>query len=442
MFNYKLRAARMRKSWSMAKASEKVRVDRVTYSRWERGEQTPHPSTLDLLCQAFGMSQEELGFPLTISLEEPNQDAEQQIVRLTSDQLAILKVVLEGTDMTLFDPSKRETLRHVAMALGATVAHPQSLIDPEPWERLALAQTRPSALDNTALERFEHLIGEGWKLSDINQLEAAEGIVSSFLPQILAIPPRDTNERIAFIASQGLHLQSTIVHHRLQIGEKLRMCQRSVEYARQANDANTLVAALNELAVAYQFDGQTEMCLHNLQEALFYNPQASPLVQARIYSHYAAIVGNGRRREAEFYLGLAHEVFPDDPTLDPGYELSDSNVFILALNTGEVRLGMGQVSSAYEGYELYRHHPSGTNISERYRLEIGNGLSQTAILAGDQERYAMLLEDVLVGSYALGSKKRFDEALRIFHRLPRSWHTDRRIKDIAEKYHLIEGETD
>ena len=60
MMNHKLRTARMLKHWSMEMASAKIGVDRVTYSRWERGEQTPHLSTLDLLCQTFEMSHEEL----------------------------------------------------------------------------------------------------------------------------------------------------------------------------------------------------------------------------------------------------------------------------------------------------------------------------------------------------------------------------------------------
>ncbi len=60
--NHDLRSARRAKRWSMQVASERVGVDRVTYSRWERGEQTPHLSTLDLLCRAFEQSPEALGF--------------------------------------------------------------------------------------------------------------------------------------------------------------------------------------------------------------------------------------------------------------------------------------------------------------------------------------------------------------------------------------------
>src|SRR6266496_3175409 len=60
--NELLEAARMRKRWSVAVASEKAGVSVNTFNRWERGLQIPQLSTLDLLCKAFDMSPEELGF--------------------------------------------------------------------------------------------------------------------------------------------------------------------------------------------------------------------------------------------------------------------------------------------------------------------------------------------------------------------------------------------
>lgn len=412
MVNQRLRAARMSKRWSMATASEKVGVDRVTYSRWERGEQEPYISTLDMLCQAFGMSPEELGYEHLVAIQDVQ---EQQIIKLSSEQLDILRIVLGESRMTYFDQAKRETLRQIAVATGAATAGARIFLNPEPWDRLLAAQTKVSILNVASLDIFENLIAEGWKLSNINQLEAAEGIIASFLPQIQAIPPDEVTARIAFIASQGLRLQSILLHHRLHISDKMRMCQQSVEYARYANDTNTLVAALIELATAYEFSGQMEKCFQTLQEALFYSPQASPLVQSRVYSNNAIMLASGKRgKEAELYIGLAHSTFPDVPTQDPSYALADSSVFTLSHHTGLVRLHGGQLAQAPESFEFYKGHPAGTNIPERLRLEIVNGLSKTAIQSGELERYTQLFEDAIIGATRLGSKKRFDEAMSIF----------------------------
>ena len=72
MLNQKLRKARKQKRWSIEKAAEKVGVSWLTYSRWEHGTQNPHPTTLDMLCDAFGLSPEELGF----ATESYTQDTE------------------------------------------------------------------------------------------------------------------------------------------------------------------------------------------------------------------------------------------------------------------------------------------------------------------------------------------------------------------------------
>jgi transcriptional regulator with XRE-family HTH domain len=62
MYNLKLRQARKQKRWSIEKAAEEVGVSWLTFSRWEHGTQRPHPTSLDMLCDAFGMSPAELGF--------------------------------------------------------------------------------------------------------------------------------------------------------------------------------------------------------------------------------------------------------------------------------------------------------------------------------------------------------------------------------------------
>ena len=60
--NVKLRAARLSRRWVIKKAADKAFVSAVTFMRWEQGQQNPSLFSLDALCEAFGMSPEELGF--------------------------------------------------------------------------------------------------------------------------------------------------------------------------------------------------------------------------------------------------------------------------------------------------------------------------------------------------------------------------------------------
>jgi transcriptional regulator with XRE-family HTH domain len=468
--NYKLQAVRDRKVWTLEEAAEAIGVDVQTFWRWENSVHRPRQYALRKLIQVFGVPAEELGFgrsPGTVDHTQPAEEMEQDealpptappartldssIITLTPGQVdAFLALLEDETTMKRFDPAKRETLRTLR-ALFRDAALAGSVIslfgerlkqeistDPEPWERLAVAHAKPLALNKATLNRFVHLLGECWEPSNQNELEASEGILSSFLPKMLALAPRDVDSSIAYIASQGLRLHSVLVHHRSRGSQKILICQQAVDYALHAHDANTLVTALIELAAAFKFEGQFEQRLSTLQEALGYSVQASPLVQSRAYSNTAsALAESGRIQEAQLYMQLAQDIFPDDPSNDPGFALADSSIFTLSYHAGKVYACAGKSAEAFDAFELYKRRALDINIPERIRLEIVNAQSRTAIQANDLERYAHCFEEALIGAVTLGSKKRFDEALTIFHReMPKTWLANGHIKGMVEKYHL------
>ncbi len=384
-------------------------------------------------------------------LSRGTETQEEAIVRLTPEQAEALLVLLGNeTALKHFDPTKRATLctigellKDVALVAGSSTLLGECMgqeirTDNEPWERLVRAQVTPSAMNTATLDHFAHLLGECWKLTDLNELATAEGILSHFLPAIIALPSRDVTAQIASLASQGLRLQSVLVHHRSDTSHKVLLCQQAVEYARFGGDRNILVPALIELAAAYKFEGQLEKRLHTLQEALGYSVHASPLVQSRAYSNSAsALAESGRITEAQLYITLARDVFPDDPTADPNYVFADSSIFTLSYHTGKVYASAGNIPEAFAAFNLYQQHSHDTPIPERIRLEIVNAQSRAAIRANDLERYATFVENAISGALALGSKKRFNEAYRIFQQdMPLDWLATRQMKTLVEKYHL------
>lgn len=94
MMNQHLRYARKEKRWSIERASEYVGVDRVTFSRWERGLQDPHLSTLDLLCQVFEQTPQALGFAHLLP-EKPGQMVPTQVILPTNCPATIIPFPLE-----------------------------------------------------------------------------------------------------------------------------------------------------------------------------------------------------------------------------------------------------------------------------------------------------------------------------------------------------------
>jgi DNA-binding SARP family transcriptional activator len=364
---------------------------------------------------------------------------------LSPEQMELLLALGRGDSTMLSDPSKRDALQRIAAlvlaASGSSITGSFATLDLEPWDRLFMAQraSSPSTILNAAtLEYFKQLLTTSWQLCDGNQLDTAEGVLAGFLPKLLSLPIQEPDT--AFLISHGLRLHSVLAHHHLRLIDKVHLCEKSVSYARQAGNMNTLATALLELVWAYKYAQQPEKCSAPLQELLAISLQVSPLVRSRIYSRYAVVLAeSGRMREAEFYIGLAEEVLPDNPVSDPGFALTDSSVFFFSYCAGLVCIHTGSITKAFEAFEYYKQHPSALSVPfpERNRLEIANGQSRAAILDNDAERYADLLENVLVGSVRIRSQKRFDEALVLFREdMPAAWLSIDRIKQLVEQYGL------
>lgn len=443
--NLLLREQRLLRGWSLQRVVEELcalssvddrlpGVNAPMVSNWETGTKKPSPFYQERLCKLYNMSADQLGFMDSTATSQVTQN--QTNFTAFADQITQLipSIGSENKINMAFDAMKRETILKLLNVVG-TIAIAR--LNTELWERLSSVKAEPSIVNLATLDHFEHLIGDCWDLSNINELEIAESILVSFLPKLLALPAKEG--KVASLASHGLRLQSIFVHHRLHISDKVQLCEESVNYARLADDANSLVTALLELAMAYKYNNQPEKWFKTLHEALYYNTQASPLVQSQVYLKSSlAFAYHKRLREAELYFQMAFDVFPDHPELDPGYRLVDSSIYTLSRDAGRAQLEMGHVLSAESAFETYKQHSLKLLIPERIRLEIVNGQARAAIQEDDLEKYVHFLEDGIVSAIALGSKKRFDETCTIFREeTPASWLSHSKIQHIAEQYHLM-----
>ena len=375
--------------------------------------------------------QDELPSPLV------NQE---DVIVLTGEEARLFLSRLGEDDMPRFDPERRSSILKALQAVGRAssiaVVIPHILVNPEPWERLIAATSQPSALNNETLSTFTSLTQACWKLTNSGELIIAEMTLSSFLPTLRQLAP--SQPEAALLASQALQLRSVLVSHNLKVAEKLALCQQAVEYARLAQNHNTLVAELTELAVAYVYNNQYDKALTSYQEALMYcgYDDVSPLLRSRTYVEAGAIFAHyKRRKEADFYLDMAYEAFPTDPTSDPAHLYADHSRGGLAFYNGLIQLEKGQAIQAWNGFESFKEYDLA--IPERIRVLIVNQQGRAAILGNDLEKYAYCLEEGIAGAVTLKSKKRFAEAYSIFQQdMPKGWLQHQKIKPIVERYHL------
>lgn len=159
---------------------------------------------------------------------EAKEEMLSSIIKLTPEQVAPLLQFLALGDITMahFDPQKRATLLQLFSTVSMLTVVPQALADPELWERLSASPN----IDAAALTHFETLLSTCWGLSNTGQLQVAEQVLPSFLPNLLQLAPRDN--KAASLAAQGLRLQSILVAHQLKLAEKVTLCEQGVVFAR------------------------------------------------------------------------------------------------------------------------------------------------------------------------------------------------------------------
>ncbi len=449
--NEKLIAARLAKHWTQEQACEHIGVPNVrTWQRWETEGTIPSPYFRMRLCKVFNMSLEDLGLffgndsteKSELDIQEITPDADEELRRsqlinlLTNEQVAVLMPLLElrESEMAHFDESKRKALRSLIELAGMAVA--TSSLDLEPWERLS--SNKPLDMDTKAFTHFKNLMSECWELGK-SQLAIADKVLTGFLPDMMELAPY--HREAALLTTQGLRLRSILTAHQMNLSNKVILCQKAVEYARTSGDPNSLVAALTELGVAYKYANQHDDSIKTYQEALHHSSDASPLLRTRVYAAAAAAFAlHERKKEADFYIHLAYEDFPEDPTADPSFIYADSGIYMIAYYEGVMRLDMDQPAQAYQAFEGYKTHPASSITPERNRLEIINHQGKAAIMLNNLEQYVDYLQQGITGAIALKSKKRFDEAVKIYQEImPKSWLTEPQIKQIAEQYKLPAG---
>lgn len=116
----KLIRARIKKGLSQEAAAGLIGVSRNTWSLWERGKEDPFPLNVGELCTFFGVKE-----PGDLDLEPPSLRRGRAKESAASDMLTILAPhsgLEEGSLMS--DTSRREILKHLARALGITLADP------------------------------------------------------------------------------------------------------------------------------------------------------------------------------------------------------------------------------------------------------------------------------------------------------------------------------
>lgn len=475
MANQKLIAARKEKGWSIAIASARVGVSRVTYSRWENGHQEPQPTVLEMLCNAFGRSADDLGYGhlsripdlirtstniLTLQPNEllspagesiPDDSAtwfSEKLVQVMHmihqwrgrAELCIDIQKMLDMEFTMFDeiqPFYSTEDYHLSrrQALLAIAAFPMSLLT-------GLQQgNKAERMVEELLPLCSASVTACWHLMKGKEIISVERALSRYFPLLVSWARQPSNHQrlAAYLAAQGCMLMGLVELHQTHMRQWLAYCTQAVEHAKAAQDTTLHVYTLIFLGAALKDNGQTRAMLQTYQEAARHLKEIDPLVQSKVLAELArSYARNGDAQESLRSISQARDIFPGDVKDVPCFVSADCGLFQLILLEGATHLELGAYNSAtnhfqhaWESLAQIEQMPADT-IPDRIRFEVLNQRALTSVKVGNLEKFQEFLIEGVNGAKVLRSGKRYQELISVYKEARVKWPHEPQVKELAD----------
>jgi len=479
--NEQLRAARRRKRWSQQRAAETVGIDRKTYLRLETGQTYPQPGTLDLICIAFGLTAEELGF------ESTQQSGSRAMVQIMDVAPATLTLLVDTNDMPDFLTKVSIVLAHIMHMIGAWSApaphwrEVEAVVNGEIYMLDEMLQQQPrrnehllsrrqalttlAALPTALLARkfpghmAEQKMGPHssdllspcaasltacWHLLKSDDLGTVAHILPHYMPALTALAdqPSPHQQEAAALAVQGNILQAIVTMHQRMGAERERHCREAVRCGYLSRDSRLTATALMYLGYTYSLSvrpRRPEQAIPAFREALQMLGGEESLLRSDILMGLAEACAQCHdEAKALEYMALAQNHFPTYPEADPSYIYAECGLNTLYQWEGKMYL---ELADRYPQRDYAHRAWNALALSTDIRSINGRSSSETMLyqadaarLRGDVTTYTDHLRDGLRMALSLGSHQRYDEALEIYRKAPEPWLKEPAIKRLAKDF--------
>jgi hypothetical protein len=219
----------------------------------------------------------------------------------------------------------------------------------------------------------------------------------------------------------------------MQLANKLSLYQQATECAMHTGDADLIASSLYRLSFGYRYAGHIKKWMETALSALDHAQAASPLEQARANAVAGWVYACKNQAELAYeHFALAEESMPAHPETIEHCGLVDFGPQYLIEYETPAQIALGRPEEALYIASGYRSLPEAKTKPMRNILEIANHESLAAILCHDKNQYEDTLMAVITESLAIGSKKRFDEAVTIFREhAPAEWQRDSTLSSVV-----------
>jgi len=317
--NEQLRAARRRKRWSQQTAAEKIGIDRKTYLRLETSQTYPQPGTLDLICSAFGLSAEELGFERA---QHSDGGARGQCLSSTPATLVPPPCSTEPPYST--DMNRRQALQALLGAASTALFVPDA-----PATILEIAN-RP-AIDAGAIPSLTVMTQGYWQLRAHLATSDVQPAVTEHLNTLMralrmySMTP-SVRAQLCALASEAAQIRGAIAYDDSKPADALASYRTALDAANEADNVALHAVALGRLTLLYNHLHDHISAMATIQEAVLRadtgaNPTIGAwlaLVDAETRAHLQDAQGYDRATSrAEM---LAQHVVADDYSYWCGFD--------------------------------------------------------------------------------------------------------------------------
>ncbi len=162
----------------------------------------------------------------------------------------------------------------------------------------------------------------------------------------------------------------------------------------------------------------------------------SPLLHSRTYLGLALSYAQCKqKREADHYLGLAQDTFPERPEDDPSFLYADCGRSSLNHYGGLIHLEFGEAQKAWRTFAGVEVLASKTVVPERTLIEIVNCQAEAAVDQRDMEMAYAHVQAGLAGALKLNSEKRFYDTRSVYRKMCVVWPHEPKVKQLEELFH-------
>ncbi len=302
---------------------------------------------------------------------------------------------------------------------------------------MGYAETKPSNISTQTLEQFARINEACWYITNGTEIAIIGRVLPSYLPQLSSVAriPSKNQSFAAHLTAQGYLLAGLVALDQMNTTAMERYSKLAVQYSQIAKDHNLENAAIKQQATMYLVAKNPSKTLQTYQQSLSFIDKVTPLLRSRAYQGLASAAARcGQEEEAQRYIGLAYDTFPDDFEHDPSYLYADSGLSVLYMYDGLTRLDLDQPQAALEAFNKVDGLAPKIPVGESTRLEFINLQAKAATAMRDREASCIYVEAATEQAKALDSQWGRSEAWEVYQQMRAVWPGDPKIRGLSELF--------